>query len=76
MERDRHVEPRQTSEVMSRGRQGSYRFNRAQSMIPQRSDRESMYMKRIANEATRYHDNAMTLPASYGRNKLRKNGEY
>lgn len=77
VERDHHVDRGQrfTNEVLPRSRPGSYRFSRAQSMVVRdrdRSERETQSMKRIAPEAARYHDNAMTLPASYGRNKFRK----
>lgn len=77
VERDRHVEhgERFSNEVMTRNRPGSHRFTRAHSMVPQRNERDSMYMKRPPNASNRYHDNAMTLPASYGRNKFRRNGK-
>lgn len=37
-------------------------------------DRDTQSSRRITNDALKYHDNAMTLPASYGRNKNRRNG--
>lgn len=67
------------NEVVPRDRPGSYRLPRAQSMVRERDrdrDRDTQSSRRITNDALKYHDNAMTLPASYGRNKNRRNGNY
>lgn len=77
VERDRHVDrgERFVNEVVPRSRPGSYRPSRAQSMVRERDrNRDVQASRQIPNDAFKYHDNAMTLPASYGRNKNRRNG--